>query len=73
MPPPYPEEWARNRPGFALGHPARGFAKHCKRNYMNLLVTYFGFLALGEPAAAPAGVRLGLELTDAQRTIVDRL
>ena len=73
MPPPYPEEWTRDKPGFSLGRPVSRGARHCRRNYLNLLVMYLGFLSLGEPTTAPPEVHLGRELTHAQRMTVDQL
>ena len=73
MPPPYPEEWTRDKPGFPLGRPVSRGARQCRRSYLNLLVIYLGFLALGEPTTAPPGVHLGRELTHAQRMTVDQL
>ena len=38
-----------------------------------MLVTYLGFLSLGEPTTAPPSVRLGLELSASQRAAVANL
>ena len=40
---------------------------------MNLLRIHLRFLALGEPTVAPPEVRLGQELTSAQRAAVEHL
>ena len=73
MPPPYPEAWSRNKPEFALGKPVFRGAAHSRQSYLNLLVTYLGFLALGEPTSAPPNARLGLDLSPSQRAAVGNL
>ena len=73
MPPPYPEAWPRDKPESALGKPVLRGPAHSRQSYLNLLVTYVGFLAFGEPTYAPLNVRLGLELSSSQRAAVGNL